>query len=152
VPFGVRPEKKAARPVAYAVPTNHGKKTLYSVTMMITGLSILAFVIVHIAHFRYGAVTGHTMVTYDGVTMRDLYGTMMGAFAIWWYALAYVVVFILIASHLAHGVQSSLQTLGFNHPKYAAAVKWIGRAYALVLSGGFCLLAIWGYFQHGGTP
>lgn len=145
-------ENRAARPIAYAVSPNHGKKTLYSATMALTGFAILAFIIVHIAHFRYGAVTGHTMVTYNGVEMRDLYGTMMAAFANWWYALAYVVTFLLVFSHLAHGVQSSLQTLGFNHPKYTPAVMFIGRAYAVIISGGFSLLAIWAYFQHGGTP
>jgi succinate dehydrogenase / fumarate reductase cytochrome b subunit len=91
------------------------------------------------------------MVTYDGVEMRDLYGTLMDAFSNWWYALAYVTVFTLVFSHLAHGVQSSLQTLGFNHPKYTPAILWIGRAYALCISGGFSLLAIWAFFQHGGT-
>jgi succinate dehydrogenase / fumarate reductase, cytochrome b subunit len=145
-------ENRAARPIAYAVTPNQGKRTLYSVTMMITGLAILAFILVHIAHFRFGKVTGHTMVTYNGVEMRDLYGTLMQAFSHWWYALTYVVVFLLLASHLAHGVQSSLQTLGFNHPKYTPAVKWLGRAYALSITGGFCLLAIWSYLQHGGTP
>jgi succinate dehydrogenase / fumarate reductase, cytochrome b subunit len=147
----LRAENKAARPVAYAVKPNHGKKTLSSTTMMVTGSSILLFAIVHIAHFRYGAVTGHTMVTYDGVEMRDLYGTLMEAFSHWWYAGAYVLVFTLIFTHLAHGVQSSLQTLGFNHPKYTPAVKWIGLAYAACISGGFSLLAIWAFFQHGGT-
>ncbi len=147
----LRRENKAARPIAYAVTPNHGKKTLSSTTMMVTGSAILVFVIVHIAHFRYGAVTGHTMVTYDGVEMRDLYGTLMDAFSNWWYALAYVAVFTLVFSHLAHGVQSSLQSLGFNHPKYTPALKWLGRAYALSISGGFSLLAIWAFFQSGGT-
>ena len=150
--FRLRSENKAARPIAYEVTPSHGKKTLYSATMMLTGSAILIFSVVHIAHFRYGAVTGHTMVTYDGVEMRDLYGTMMGAFAIWWYALSYVVVMALIFSHLAHGVQSSLQTLGFNHPKYTPAVLFLGRAYAVCISGGFSFLAIWAYFQQGGTP
>lgn len=145
-------ENRAARPIAYAVSPSHGKKTLYSVTMMITGLSILIFAFVHIAHFRFGAVTGRSMVTYNGVEMRDLYGTMMGAFAIWWYTLSYVTVMLLIFSHLAHGVQSSLQTLGLNHPKYTPTLKLLGRTYAVFISGGFSLFAIWAYFQHGGTP
>src|SRR5690606_21199532 len=113
---------------------------------------LLLFIIIHIAHFRFGAVTGKLMVTYDGVEMRDLYTTAMSAFAIWWYTSAYVALFLLLFSHLMHGVQSSLQSLGFNHPKYTPMVHWAGRAYALLISGGFSFLAIWAYFQRGGTP
>ena len=143
-------ENRAARGVNYAVKGTGGRKTLYSTTMTATGLVILAFTVIHIAHFRLGMVTGRTLVVYDGVEMRDLYGTMMHGFSIWWYTLAYVAVMALIFSHLAHGVQSSLQTLGFNHPKYAPAVHWLSRGYAVLISGGFSLLAIWAFFQHGG--
>lgn len=142
-------ENRAARPVAYEARTSHGKKTLYSVTMMLTGTALLLFVVIHILHFRFGKMMGPAMVTYDGVTMRDLYATAMNSFAIWWYALAYVAIFLLLASHLAHGVQSSLQTIGFNHPKYRALVHWAGRGYAVLVSGGFSFLAIWAYFQGG---
>lgn len=140
-------ENRAARPQAYAVTPDHGKKTAYSSTMMITGTFLLLYTIGHIAHFRFGAVTGPVMVTYDGVEMRDLYTTVMDGFAVWWYTLIYVVALLLLASHLAHGVQSSLQTLGFNHPKYRAAVHWAGRGYAVLISGGFSFLAIWAYIQ-----
>jgi hypothetical protein len=30
-------------------------------------------------------------------------------------------------------------------------VHWLSRGYAILISGGFSLLAIWAYFQHGGT-
>lgn len=142
-------ENKAARPVGYEAKGHHGRKTRYSMTMMLTGIVLLLFVIIHIAHFRLGAVTGAVTVTYDGVEMRDLYATSMEAFALWWYTLAYVAVFLLLFSHLAHGVQSSVQTLGFNHPKYRGIVRWGSRGYAVLISGGFSFLAIWAFFQGG---
>jgi succinate dehydrogenase / fumarate reductase, cytochrome b subunit len=148
----LRGENRAARPVPYEAQGTGGKKTLYSSTMMVTGLVILFFTVIHIAHFRFGAVTGPHMVVYIGVEMRDLYRTMMEGFAVWWYTLAYVAVMLLIASHLAHGVQSSVQTLGFNHPKYTPFVLWFSRAYAVLISGGFSLMAVWAYFQQGGIP
>jgi succinate dehydrogenase / fumarate reductase cytochrome b subunit len=147
----LRNENKAARPVPYAAKADGGKKTLYSSTMMVTGTFIALYIIGHIAHFRFGAVTGAYTVTYDGVAMHDLYRTVMDGFAIWWYTLIYVAALLLVGSHLSHGVQSSLQTLGFNHPKYSALVHWLSRGYAILISGGFSLLAIWAYFQHGGT-
>jgi succinate dehydrogenase / fumarate reductase, cytochrome b subunit len=146
-------ENKAARPVAYAMQKT-SKKTLHSASMMMTGSAILIFVIIHIANFRYGSLGagGYTMVTYDGVEMRDLYGTMMLAFSQWWYTAAYVLAMILIFSHLMHGVQSSFQSLGFNHAKYSPVIHWAGRLYAVLITGGFSFLAVWAYFQHGGTP
>ncbi|HLP41321.1 MAG TPA: succinate dehydrogenase cytochrome b subunit [Fibrobacteria bacterium] len=149
--ISLKRDNRAARPVPYAVAPNHGKKTLYSSTMMISGLVIAAFVLVHISHFRFGAGGKAYMAVYDGIEMRDLYRTSMEWFAQWWYSLAYVAVFVLLASHLAHGVQSSLQTLGFNHPKYRAAVHWLSRGYAVVICGGFASLAIWAYFSQGGA-
>ena len=144
-------ENRAARPVAYKVKSSGGRKTLYSMTMMVTGIVILVYIIEHVAHFRYGAVTGAHRVIYDGVEMRDLYKTVMNGFAVWWYALAYVAVLLLIGSHLAHGVQSSFQSLGFNHPKWNPIIYWFSRGYAVLISGGFSFLAIWAYFQ-GGVP
>jgi succinate dehydrogenase / fumarate reductase cytochrome b subunit len=140
-------ENRAARPQAYAVNPNHGKKTLYSRTMMVTGIVILLFTVIHVAHFRFGYPDRDYMVTYAGVEMRDLYRTAMEYFSHWWYAGAYVLVMLLIASHLAHGVQSSLQTLGFSHPKYRPAVHWAGVAYAALIAGGFSFLAIWAFLK-----
>jgi succinate dehydrogenase / fumarate reductase cytochrome b subunit len=149
--ISLRNENKAARPVGYAVKANGGKKTFSSSTMMVTGTFIALYIIGHIAHFRFGAFTGAYSVTYRGVEMHDLYRTVMDGFAVWWYTLIYVAALLLIASHLAHGVQSSLQTLGFNHPKYTPAVQWLSRGYALFVCGGFIFLAVWAYFQHGGA-
>ncbi len=146
-------ENRAARPVAYAMKKSN-QQTLHSASMMMTGSAILIFIFIHVANFRFGGagMGGMPIVTYDGVAMKDLYGTMMRAFSQWWYTGAYVVAMMLIFSHLSHGVQSSLQSLGFNHPKYTPFVHFAGRAYAILISGGFILLAIWAYFQHGGTP
>jgi succinate dehydrogenase / fumarate reductase cytochrome b subunit len=95
---------------------------------------------------------GIATVTYGGVEMHDLYGNMMRAFGQWWYTLGYVAALLLLFSHLSHGIQSSFQSLGFNHPKWSPILAWGGKAYAVLISGGFILLAVWAYFQHGGTP
>jgi succinate dehydrogenase / fumarate reductase cytochrome b subunit len=145
-------ENRKARPVAYEVK-KRGKKNTYM--MMMTGTAILLFIFIHIANFRFaGAGMGNVMptVNYDGVVMGDLYTNMLRAFSNWWYMAGYLVVFALLSSHLAHGIQSSFQSLGFNHPKWTPLVKLGGLGYSIVICGGFAFLAIWAYFQHGGTP
>lgn len=146
-------ENKAARPVAYAMKKN-SKASGHSAAMTFTGLAIAIYVVIHIANFRYGTagMGGMPTVTYDGVEMHDLYGNMIRAFSHWWYTLGYVVAMLLIFSHLSHGIQSSFQSLGFNHPKWSPMIAWGGKAYAVLISGGFILLAVWAYFQHGGMP
>jgi len=39
----------------------------------------------------------------------------------------YVVCMVSVAFHLYHGFQSGLQTIGVNHPKYNAAIKFVGN-------------------------
>ena len=48
--------------------------------------------------------------------------------------------------------RAACSRLGVNHPKYTPLIQFAGRAYAIVITGGFSALAIWAYFQHGGTP
>jgi succinate dehydrogenase / fumarate reductase, cytochrome b subunit len=62
----------------------------------------------------------------------------------------YVFSFLLIAVHLAHGVQSSLQSLGLNHPRYAVIISRFSRGYAGIVCGGFILLALWAFVKSGG--
>jgi succinate dehydrogenase / fumarate reductase cytochrome b subunit len=146
-------ENKAARPQAYAVKKN-SKASRHTAAMALTGTAIALFAIIHIANFRYGGAgfSGMTTVTYDGIEMHDLYGNMLRAFAQWWYTLGYIVALLLLYSHLSHGIQSSFQSLGLNHPKWSPILAWGGRAYAVAVCGGFILLAVWAYFQHGVIP
>ena len=73
----------------------------------------------------------------------------MRFFAKPWFTAFYVFSFAVLFTHLAHGVQSSLQSLGINHPRYNLALRVVSMAYAVLICGGFGGLAIWAYFQRG---
>ncbi len=147
--FKLTAENRAARSGGYAVNASKAGRTPYSRFMMLTGSWMLLFVIVHVPHFRFGAYSGMGTAVYDGVEMRDLYGTAMHFFAKPWFVSFYVLSFALLFSHLAHGVQSSLQSLGINHPRYNAAIPLLSKAYAALICGGFAALAVWAHFQKG---
>jgi succinate dehydrogenase / fumarate reductase cytochrome b subunit len=117
--------------------------------MMLTGTWLLIFVIAHVPQFRFGAYSGMATATYNGVEMRDLYGTALQFFAKPWFAAFYVFSFAMLFSHLAHGVQSSLQSLGLNHPRWNSAVRIGSKAYSALICGGFAALAIWAFMQKG---
>jgi succinate dehydrogenase / fumarate reductase cytochrome b subunit len=148
--FQLTAENRAARGSRYEVNASKSGRTPYSRFMMVTGTWMLVFVLVHVPHFRFGAYSGMETVMQDGVEVRDLYGTAMHFFAKPWFAAFYVFSFVMLFSHLAHGVQSSLQSLGIKHPRYNAAIPLVSRLYAGLLCGGFAALAIWAYLQKGG--
>jgi len=148
--FKLTLENRAARPTRYAVNARKSGKSPLSRFMALTGSWMLLFVVIHVPHFRFGVTTSMPMVTYQGVEMRDLYGTAMNAFGHAWYTGFYIFSFLLIAVHLAHGVQSSLQSLGLNHPRYTTFIQRFSRGYAVVICGGFILLAIWAFVKSGG--
>jgi succinate dehydrogenase / fumarate reductase, cytochrome b subunit len=54
---------------------------------------------------------------------------------------------LVLAFHLWHGFISSFQTLGVNHPKYNPAIKFVGKAFAIVVPLLFALIPILMYMN-----
>ena len=145
--FKLTAENRAARPERYAVKASKAKSSAYRGWMMLTGSWILVFVLVHVPHFRFGVFAAQPEVIKAGPEIRDLYGEVLRAFANPWFTGFYMLSFVLLFTHLAHGVQSSLQSLGINHPRYNAALRVLSLAYALIICGGFAAIAVWAHFQ-----
>jgi succinate dehydrogenase / fumarate reductase cytochrome b subunit len=149
--FKVTAENRAARPDRYAVRASKASKTSggLGAYMAVSGIWLLVFVLVHVPHFRFGAYRAAPMVSYGGVEMRDLYAEALRSFSSGWFTLFYVGSFALLLVHLAHGVRSSLQSLGVNHPRWNAALAAASYAYAILICGGFGGLALWLWSQGG---
>lgn len=130
----------AARPVAYEVYQGKGARTAGSSTMIPTGLLILAFIIIHIAtlKFEVGGLKGPA---------DDLFAHVTGWFKNPFYAGFYVLAVAGVGLHLSHGVQSAVQTIGVNHPRYTPMLKKLGMAFAIAIAVGFASLPIYfGFF------
>jgi succinate dehydrogenase / fumarate reductase cytochrome b subunit len=147
--FKVTAENRAARPERYAVRASKSHRRGFGAYMAVSGVWLLVFVLVHVPHFRFDAYSAAPLVSYDGVVMRDLYAEVLHSFSNGWFTLFYVGSFALLLVHLAHGVQSSLQSLGVNHPRWNGALKIFSYAYAILICGGFAALAIWLWLQGG---
>ena len=61
----------------------------------------------------------------------------------------YVLSMIVVGSHLWHGVASSLQSLGADHPVWTPRAIATGKALAVLIATLFIVIAVWVYFQHG---
>ena len=147
--------KQAARPVDYAEYQSAGEPSLQTIssrTMIVTGIILAAFLVLHILSFKYGPGVGEGyVVTVDGVEMRDLKRLMVEQFANPLYAFGYPAVMILLAFHLRHGIWSALQSLGAMNPRLTPAVYAAGGVLAALIAIGFLVLPLWIFFSGGAS-
>jgi succinate dehydrogenase / fumarate reductase cytochrome b subunit len=108
-------------------------------------------VIVHVPHFRFGLFAADPEAIQAGPEIRDLYGEVLRSFASPWFTGFYHLSFALLFTHLAHGVQSSLQSLGINHPRHNRTLRGLSLTYAVLICGGFAALAVWAHLQGSGA-
>ena len=138
---------RRARPVSYAYSGDAGgvsKKSVASISMIYTGLIMFAFLIWHIAAFKFGA---SDTVTVDGVAMRDLYGVVERGFSQEWITALYLLVMVLMGVHLRHGFWSAFQSLGASHPRYTPIISAAGIFVAAALAVGFLVIPILVYVR-----
>lgn len=136
-----------ARQTGYAVMSHGAKRTTWTQrSLWAQGLVILVFTILHLITFKYGP---EYTVTYGQTQMRDLHRLVIEVFQQPLYVGWYIVALIILFFHLSHGVGSSLQTLGVNHPRYNGAIKCLSWAYATIVILGFLSQPIYVYFIRG---
>ncbi|NND71140.1 MAG: succinate dehydrogenase cytochrome b subunit [Rhodothermales bacterium] len=145
--------KRKARPQNYEKYASAGKpsrQTLASRSMIITGLILFAFLILHILSFKYGpSVSDGYVVTVDGEEIRDLKRLMDEKFSTPLYAFGYPAVMILLAVHLRHGIWSAFQSLGATNPRLSPIIYTAGGIVAILLAIGFLVLPLSIYFSGG---
>ena len=132
-----------ARPVRYVKKKYAGppsRKSLASSTMIFSGLWLLIFVIIHVKAFRYGIE--HPWPAGG----RDLYRLEIENFANPLMVAFYVVSMVIVGSHLWHGVSSAFQSLGADQPRWTPRVVAFGRIIAVLIAGGFIVIALWVHF------
>lgn len=138
-------QNRLARPEKYYAKKSKGGSTFASSTMPLTGMIILAFLIAHIMHFKYG--TNYIVEYTPGQPVRDLYRTVVEYFDSTLYTAWYVIAMTALGIHLSHGFQSAFLSLGFNHKKYTPLIQKAGLSFAILVPGGFAALAVWCHLQ-----
>jgi succinate dehydrogenase / fumarate reductase cytochrome b subunit len=138
---------QAARPDKYQKKAYAGgtsRKSLASSTMILSGVVIFFFVLVHVKQFRFGS--WYQVAGSDAV--RDLYRTEIEVFQQPLWVLFYVVCTLLVALHLRHGIASGFQSIGFDHPVYTRRLTTLGIVLAIVIGGGLAMIPVLLYFTH----
>lgn len=130
------------------VKKNSGSRTWASGNMALLGTLLLFFILIHMGDFwlKYKFGSSLPMVTIEGLAQKDLYFSVVQTFSQWWLVAFYVLSTIVLYFHLTHGIASAIQTLGINNRKYTPAIKFIGTAYAFLVSLGFAIIPVYFYF------
>lgn len=132
--IGIYRGKRQARLSAYSVYESGGapsRQTIASRSMIFSGLLLGAFLVGHLATFKFGPV-----YPLPGTGDRDLARLVFETFHRPVYTATYVVVLSFLGLHLRHGIWSALQSLGIaTKPGVFAASAVMGGAIALGFIG-----------------
>jgi succinate dehydrogenase / fumarate reductase cytochrome b subunit len=133
-------QNRLARPIQYANNKPSANSSLESRTMIVSGMLVLLFLILHMRNFFYHIKFGQVPDGGDYVLVTNL-------FDIWYYTLIYVVSFIILGFHLNHGFQSAFQSMGANNSTWTMIWKKVGTIYSVVVAGGFSVIALYLFFN-----
>lgn len=129
-------QNSLARPNRYVSNKPSANSSLESRTMIVSGVLVLLFLILHMRNFFYHIKFGSVPAGGDYMLVSDL-------FDIWYYTLIYVASFVILGFHLNHGFQSAFQSMGANNSTWSVIWKRVGTIYSVVVAGGFSIIAIY---------
>jgi succinate dehydrogenase / fumarate reductase cytochrome b subunit len=122
-----------------------------SQNMFVLGITIFAFLVVHIGHFwvkmKITGDLGHATIDIAGVNthVEDAYTLVNATFDLLWVVVFYVIGSLGLAIHLTHGFWSALQTVGLSNTIWRKRWSMAGIVFAWVVGIGFSVIAI---LQH----
>jgi len=139
---------QGARPVSYAMKKRAGKpsrKTLASSTMIVTGLWLVLFLIIHVRAFRFAPE--HPLAGGGRDLYRQEFENLANPAIVGFYVLSMIVV----GSHLWHGISSAVQSLGWDHPRWTPRVLAAAKVFAIGIAGAFIVVALWVFMHQPGV-
>ena len=133
-------QNRAARPIRYHHRLVLVESTVAARTMLVTGMLLLVFIVIHVLQFT----TGTIQVT--PIEPEQVYTNLYNAFTVWFIALFYVIAMGLLGLHLYHGVWSLFQTLGLDNPDRNRGLRLFAALATVVVVLGFCSAPVLFYF------
>ena len=134
-------ENRAARPVPYA-RYRPKAATLVSRSMVVSGVLILLFVVIHLLHFTFGVIGPAGAEFARAHEQLDVYTMVVQSFQNPWIAGGYTVAMLVLGLHLLHGASSAFQTFGARHESYDGLIKAFSLAVVAVLALGNAAIAL----------
>jgi succinate dehydrogenase / fumarate reductase cytochrome b subunit len=153
--FVLEYRNKKAIGVAYAKNNGAANSTWMSRNMILSGLVILAFIVLHFIDFwipelNIKYVVGDMSGKLDPEVATSgfrYYEELAHKFHSHLRTIAYVVSFILLGLHLAHGFTSSFQSMGITAGR-KKTLQNIGKIYSIVIPLGFIIVALYHHLKY----
>ena len=136
-------QNRKARTSKYVMNKPGENSSWMSRNMIITGITILLFIALHMVDFFFPTIKAH-YITHEHL---DSFQMVAAKFTNPVYFGIYTLAFIALALHLLHGFQSSFQSVGFNNKKYTPTLNKLGNAYAILIPFGYFVVAAFHYIN-----
>ncbi|WP_026776267.1 succinate dehydrogenase cytochrome b subunit [Polaribacter sp. Hel_I_88] len=141
-----------ARNVSYAKNNGNANSSWVSRNMIWSGLTILAFIVLHFIDFWFPEINtkfiqGDWSGTMEGVEGFRYHEELVHKFVNPLRVGAYVLAFVFLGLHLAHGFASAFQSTGLSTVRQKT-LQTIGKAYSIIIPAGFIFIALYHYFNH----
>jgi succinate dehydrogenase / fumarate reductase cytochrome b subunit len=144
--FVLELKNKKANGVKYAKNNGAANSTWMSRNMIYSGLVILAFIVLHFIDFWFPELN-YKYIAVNPVEPTRYFHELVEKFHNPIRVGAYVVAFVLLGLHLAHGFTSAFQSMGVTAGR-KKTLQSIGKAYSIIIPLGFIIIAIFHHFNH----
>jgi len=132
--FQLQKRNRRAKPAQYR--GQRIRSTLAARTMLVSGLTILGFVVFHILQFTTRTI--HPTPLVEG----QVYANAYHAFHDWWIVILYVGAVTLLGFHLNHALWSGAQTAGVDNPDRNWFWRRLASGVTVLTVVGFALIPI----------
>ena len=143
-------KNRKARNVSYAKNNGAANSSWMSRNMIYSGIAILAFIILHFIDFWFPEINtnfiqGDWSGLHDGEFryFHELQEKFVNPIRV----AAYVIAFVFLGLHLAHGFTSAFQSMGSNAGR-KKTLQTIGKAYSIIIPLGFIIVALYHHLNH----
>tara|TARA_R110002126_G_scaffold97803_1_gene227591 strand:+ start:55664 stop:56338 length:675 start_codon:yes stop_codon:yes gene_type:complete len=144
-------KNKKANGVGYAKNNGAANSTWFSRNMILSGLTILAFIVLHFIDFWFPEINtkfiqGDWTGTMEGVEGLRYHEELVHKFVSPLRVGAYVLAFVFLGLHLAHGFTSAFQSVGA--ASLRKKLEKVGIAYSIIVPLGFIFIALYHHLNH----
>ena len=143
-------KNKKANGVNYAKNNGAANSTWMSRNMIYSGLAILAFIVLHFIDFWIPELnTKYVLGDMSGMHLGEFryYQELVEKFHSHIRTIAYVLAFILLGLHLAHGFTSAFQSMGVTAGR-KKTLQNIGKGYSIIIPLGFIIIALYHHLKY----
>lgn len=139
-------KNNSARKIAYVRNNGAANSTWMSRNMIYSGLVILGFLGLHFADFWFMELN-YKYILVNPEDPTRYFHELQEKFVPIWRVAAYIVAFVLLGLHLAHGFNSAFQSMGITAGR-KKTLQTIGKVYAIIIPLGFIIIALYHHLNH----